>query len=202
MFPPPLRCQLFQFGHKQAFPKPFCPQLSDQRQSRGSEQRLLSHGRRVWNVSDSDITVRSVLIAAEDNVGSGIFFKKVWDAVEVGVEVCACGGKGGLRSQSFGLNGSHEAALGGRGDQLVEGILKLSGDGDAGLHDGLLIPLAIACQTFESARQEEPRLPKGARPHIFVSWRSSCFTFPLLLKMVGLTDFDSRGLWVAHTPSR
>ena len=60
---------------------------------------------------------------------------------DVGVEVGSCGGEGREGAYGFGSgsDGGDDATLRWGGDEVVECILKLFGDGDAGLHGDKII---------------------------------------------------------------
>lgn len=88
------------------------------------------------------------MVATEDYVGRGILFQVGREGGEVGVEVGGCGGEGGEGGQALIVDGDEETALGGGGDQLIEGILELFGDGDAGLHG----ELGVASLALSDAR--------------------------------------------------
>ncbi len=104
---------------------------------RRREERLLAHGGRVRDVGDGHEAVRGGFIPSEQDVQRGRRLERGADVREVGRERRR-GGDAGPGHQRFVVDGDQEAALGGVGDQTVEGGQELGGCCDRKVSDGAI----------------------------------------------------------------
>lgn len=126
---PPVSLELAHLRHEPGFAKPFGPKLPHERQPRGREQHLLSHGRRVGDVRDGDdeaVRPGRGMLPKEDveRYGRAEVRAQEREVAEEG-GAAAAAGDGVQRDEGFVGYGGEETALRGVGDEGVKGRVEV-----------------------------------------------------------------------------